>query len=189
MESFTRGWSFLKQAWAMAFKDMDLIKPSIFALSVGIIISVVGMVPILGVAILLPQSQVANVIMFVLGAILIFVQFVVSYVFSAMTVYLIYGYLAEGDGRMDKAWGIVGRDFFDLLALAAVSTAVNLLRSAVQRNRRGGLGAAMAGAGVGIVQALWEVASFLVLEAMVIDELCLLDGRSRGLRITGESLR
>lgn len=188
MESFTRGWSFLKQAWAMAFKDMDLIKPSIFALIVGIIISVVGMIPIIGVAILLPQSQVGNVIMFALGAILIFVQFVVSYVFSAMTVYLIYGYLAEGDGRMDKAWSIVGRDFFDLLALAAVSTVVNLLRSAAQRNRRGGIGAAMASAATGLLQALWTEASFLVLPAMVIDDLSLKDGLSRILKISRENL-
>jgi len=29
MQSLTRGWSFLKEAWQMAFKDNDLIKPSI----------------------------------------------------------------------------------------------------------------------------------------------------------------
>ncbi len=27
MQSFSRGWSFLQQAWQMAFKDKDLIKP------------------------------------------------------------------------------------------------------------------------------------------------------------------
>src|SRR5574338_1124041 len=137
MESFSRGWSFLKQAWGMAFKDKDLIKPSIYALIAGMIVSIVGMIPIIAAAILLPESQVGNVVMFVFGAILIFVQFVVSYIFSAMTIYLIYGYLAEGDGRMDKAWGIVRRDFFDILTLAGASTVVNLLRSAAQRNRRG----------------------------------------------------
>jgi hypothetical protein len=26
MESFTRGWSFLQQAWQMEFKDKDLIR-------------------------------------------------------------------------------------------------------------------------------------------------------------------
>ncbi len=38
MQSFSRGWSFLKQAWSMAFKDKDLIKPSIYALLVGSIV-------------------------------------------------------------------------------------------------------------------------------------------------------
>ena len=39
MESFSRGWSFLKQAWGMAFKDKDLLKPSIYALVVGMIVA------------------------------------------------------------------------------------------------------------------------------------------------------
>jgi len=41
MQSFSRGWSFLKQAWQMAFKDKDLIKPSIYALVAGFIVSVI----------------------------------------------------------------------------------------------------------------------------------------------------
>ena len=48
MESFSRGWSFLKQAWAMAFKDKDLLKPSIYALVVGMIVSVIGIIPLAG---------------------------------------------------------------------------------------------------------------------------------------------
>src|SRR5688500_14121435 len=103
MESFSRGWNFLKQAWSMAFKDKDLLKPSIYALIVGMIVSVIGIIPIIGALFLFGGSRFGNVILFILGAILIFVQFVVSYVFSGMTVYLIYGYLAEGDGHMDKA--------------------------------------------------------------------------------------
>ena len=46
MQSFSRGWSFLQQAWQMAFKDKDLIKPSIYALIVGTIVSVIGAIPI-----------------------------------------------------------------------------------------------------------------------------------------------
>ena len=187
MESFSRGWSFLRQAWEMAFKDLDLIKPSIFALIVGMIVSVIGLIPIIGAALLLGDSQVGKVIMGVFGAILVFVQFVVSYVFSAMTVYLIYGYLAEGDGRMDKAWGIVRRDFFDILLLAAASTGVSLLRSAAQRNRRGLVGEA-ARAATGILQALWTEAAFLALPAMVVDDLNLKDALNRILKITRENL-
>jgi hypothetical protein len=188
MQSFSRGWSFLKQAWGMAFKDQDLIKPSIFALIVGMFVSILGMIPIIGIMLLLPESQLGNIIMFVLGAILIFVQFVVSYVFSAMTVYLIYGYLAEGDGSMEKAWAVVKRDFLDLLALAAVSTAVSLLRSAARRNRRGGFGAEMARAATGILQALWTETAFLVLPAMVVDDLSLKEALNRVVNIAKENL-
>jgi hypothetical protein len=41
MQSFSRGWSFLKQAWQMAFKDKDLIKPTIFSLIAGFIVSII----------------------------------------------------------------------------------------------------------------------------------------------------
>lgn len=188
MQAFSRGWSFLQQAWGMAFKDKDLIKPSIYSLFVGMIVSVIGIIPIVGTAFLLGDSDLGNIVMFVFGAILVFVQFVVGYVFSAMTVYLIYGYLAEGDGRMDKAWVIVRRDFFDILTLAAVSTAVNLLRSAAQRNRRGGIGAGVARAATGLLQTLWTEAAFLVLPAMVIDDLNLKKGLERVWKITKENL-
>jgi len=187
MESFSRGWNFLKQAWSMAFKDKDLLKPSIYALIVGMIISVIGLIPIIGALFLFGGSRFGNIILFILSAILIFVQFVVSYVFSGMTVYLIYGYLAEGDGRMEKAWGIVQRDLLDIVTLAAVSTLVSLLRNAANRNR-GGIGASLARGATNLLQVLWTEASYLVLPAMVIDDLNLKDGMQRVLKITRENL-
>lgn len=188
MQSFLRGWAFLKQAWAMAFKDKDLLKPSIYALIVGMIISVIGSIPIIGVAILLGNSQFGQIVVGVMGAVLIFVQFVVTYIFSGMTVYMIYGYLTEGDGRMDHAWAIVRRDFFDILTLAAVSTVVNLIRNAAQRNRRGGIGASIARGVAGLLQVLWTEVSLLILPAMVIDDLNLKEGMNRVLKITKENL-
>ena len=187
MESFSRGWNFLKQAWSMALKDKDLLKPSIYALVVGMIVSVIGLIPIIGALFLFGDTRFGNTILFILGGILIFVQFVVSYFFSGMTVYLIYGYLAEGDGRMDKAWAIVQRDLLDIVTLAAVSTLVSLLRNAAQRNR-GGIGASLARGATNLLQVLWTEASYLVLPAMVIDDLNLKDGMQRVLKITRENL-
>lgn len=188
MQSFSRGWTFLKQAWSMAFKDKDLLKPSVYALVVGMIVSVLGTIPIIIAAFFLSDTQVGNIVLFVLSAILVFVQFVVTYVFSGMTVYLIFGYLSEGDGRMDKAWEIVRRDFFDILTLAAASTVVNLIRNAAQRNRKGGMAASFARQATGLLETLWTEASYLVLPAMVIDDLNLKDGLQRIWKITKENL-
>lgn len=188
MQSFSRGWSFMKQAWSMAFKDKDLLKPSVYALLVGAIISVIGIIPIIISALIFGDSQFGNIILFVLGAIMVFVQFVVTYVFSAMTVYLIFGFLSEGDGRMDKAWAIVRRDFFDILTLAAASTAVNLIRNAAQRNRRGGMAASFARQAAGLMETLWTEAAALVLPAMIIDDMNLKDGLQRIWKITKENL-
>jgi len=194
MESFSRGWSFLQQAWQMAFKDKDLIKPSIYALIAGAIVSVVGIIPILIVVFLFDASGlIGRGLLFIFGALLVFAHFVVSYVFSGMTVYLIYQYLTEGDGKMSTAWSIVQRDFLDLLTLAAASTAVNLLRSAAQRNRRrgggiGAIGAGMLSAAAGFLEVLWTEAAFLILPAMVIEDLSLVDGGKRVAEIVRNNL-
>lgn len=189
MQAFSRGWSFLKQAWAMAFKDKDLLKPSIYALIVGMIVSVIGIIPIIGVAFLLGDSQFGQIIMGILSLSMIFVQYMITYIFSAMTVYLIYGYLAEGDGRMDHAWAIVRRDFFDILSLALVSTLVTWFRNATRNNRgRNNLFASLATGLLrslgGVLEALWLETSYLVLPAMVIDDLNLKNGLQRIWNIT-----
>lgn len=190
MESFSRGWSFLREAWQMAFKDKDLIKPSIYALIAGTIVSVIGAIPIIITAILFGDAgRLGQFILAVMGAFLVFLNFVVSYVFSGMTVYLIYQYLSEGDGRMDTAWGIVRRDFFDLVTLAAVSTVVNVLKNAAQRNRRrGGIAAGLVSAAAGLLEVLWTEAAFLILPAMVIEDMSLTEAAKRVAQIVKDNL-
>lgn len=193
MQSFSRGWSFLQQAWSMAFKDRDLIKPSIYALIVGSIVSLIGSIPIIITAVLIGDSgRIGQLILAVMGAILVFVNFVVSYVFSGMTVYLIYEYLTKGDGRMSTAWSIVRRDFLDLVTLAAVSTAVNVFKNAARRNRgRGGLGGIVSGvisAAAGLLEVLWTEASYLILPAMIIEDMNLKDAARRVAQIVKDNL-
>ncbi len=184
MESFKRGWAFLKQSWQMAMADKDLLKPSIYALIAGVIVSLICIVPIAGVSFLMGETQVGQGILYVMGAIMIFVQYVVTYIFSAMTVYLIYGYLSEGDGKMDKAWAIVKRDFLDILSLAAASTVVNLIKNAVQgKNKRGARNAI-----AGLIDTVWTEATYLVLPAMVIEDINLKDGLKRATQIIKDNL-
>lgn len=184
MESFKRGWAFLKQSWQMAMADKDLLKPSVYALVAGIIVSVICMVPIAGVGFLMGETKVGQGVLYVMGAIMIFVQYVVTYVFSAMTVYLIYGYLSEGDGKMDKAWAIVKRDFLDILSLAAASTVVNLIKNAVQGKNKSGARNAIAG----LIDTVWTEATYLVLPAMVIEDINLKDGLKRATQIIKNNL-
>lgn len=193
MQSFSRGWSFLQEAWGMAFKDKDLIKPSIYALIVGSIVSIIGAIPIIIAAVLFGDSgRVGQLILAIMGAVLVFVNFVISYVFSGMTVYLIYEYLTSGDGKMSTAWTIVRRDFLDLAALAAVSTAVNVLKNAAQRNRNrrgiGGVAAAVISSAAGLLEVLWTEVSFLILPAMVIEDMSLVDAAKRVAQIVKDNL-
>jgi hypothetical protein len=191
MQSLSRGWSFMQQAWQMAFKDKDLIKPSIYALIVGFFVSIIGIVPLIAASFLLggDSSLVGQIAMVVIGAILIFAHYVVSYLFSGMTVYLIYGYLSEGDGRMDKAWAKVQREFWNILSLAAVSTVVNLFTSRLRnsRNRSGGANL-VGGALSGLIDTVWTEASYLILPAMMIEDANLATGVKRATQIAKGNL-
>ena len=191
MQSLSRGWSFLQEAWRMAFKDKDLLKPSIYALIVGFFVSIIGIIPLIAAAFLFggDSSLGGQVVMVVIGVILIFAHYVVSYIFSGMTVYLIYGYLAEGDGRMDKAWAKVQREFWNIISLAAASTVVSVFTNQLRRgrNRRGGAGWVGSALG-GLVETIWTEASYLILPAMMIEDANLTTGVKRATQIAKGNL-
>jgi hypothetical protein len=190
MQSLSRGWSFLQEAWQMAFKDKDLIKPSIYAIIVGLIVTVSGIVPLAGSVFVFGESGlVGRAITVLIGAVLIFIHYVVSYIFSGMTVYLIYGYLAEGDGRMDKAWAKVQREFWNIVSLAAASTVVSVLTSQMRRGRSGrAAGNVVGGAVAGLVETVWTEASYLILPAMMIEDANLATGIKRATQIAKGNL-
>ncbi len=191
MQSLSRGWTFLQEAWGMAFKDKDLIKPSIYAMVVGLFVSVIGLVPLIGAYLLFWDSAgiIGRAITVLVGAVLVFVHYVITYVFSGMTVYLIYGFLAEGDGRMDKAWARVQSEFWNIVALAGVSTLVNLFTQQLRnrRNQRGAIGM-IGGALAGIIDTAWTEASFLILPAMMIEDANLAAGVKRATQIAKGNL-
>ncbi len=107
-DSLRRGWGFFQQAIDMARKDGDLIKPSIYSFFANAVVGFIFAIPIIIAAIFLGDDRGLGQIVFIaLGAIMLFAQYTVTYIFSGMTVYLIYQFLTEGDGQMGKAWSIV----------------------------------------------------------------------------------
>jgi hypothetical protein len=169
MDSIRRGFGFLGQAYQMAVKDPDLIKPSIYALVLGAVISLFGSIAAIGVT-FIPGSRNSLYLMYIiLGPIIFFLEYAVSYFFSGMTVRLVYDYLTQGDGRMDQAWATARSEFFNIMTLAAASTVVKLLENMLRgrRGRQSLLGSVLAG----ILAAVWTTATFFVLPAMVLENL------------------
>lgn len=82
-----------------ASKDHDLIKPSLISVVVSLVVAVVFSVPIIGVALTIGDGTLGRALLFAFGALLIFAQYIVSYLFAGMTVYLIYGRPGRGRGR------------------------------------------------------------------------------------------
>lgn len=187
MQSFSRGWNFLTQAWKMAFADKDLIKPTLIALVVGFIVSIIGAIPIILSALIFgTEGLIGRIALAIFGGLLIFAQYAVTYIFSAMTIYLIFGYISEGDGRMDKAWAVVQRDWLDILSLAAASTLVNVVKNMVKgkgRNRN-----FVREQIANLIETLWTEATYLVLPIMVIEDVGLKEGLKRATYITKNNL-
>lgn len=176
-QSIQRGFGFLGQAVDMARKDGDLLKPSFYGLVVGIVAAMLGAIPIILAALLFGGRDGNNVVVYVLGALLIFGQYAIAYIFSGMTAYLVYGYLTDGDGRMERAWEIVKRDWWDILSLAAASTLVKLVENFI-RGRQGNrnlIGSLVAD----VIDRVWTTGTYFILPAMVIEDLNLTQGVKR----------
>ncbi len=192
MESIQRGFAFFKQSWQMALADHDLIKPSILAMIAGFLVTLVMLVPMGITGLVLGDSRIGQGLLGILGLVLVFLQYMVGYIFSAMTIELIYAFLTEGDGRMDKAWNVVRRDFWDIASLAAVSLLVHMLKSFLEGRRGGRGGNAIFGALAGWLAAtlgvLWSETTFLVLPVMVIEDVSLKDGLQRVFKIVKDNL-
>jgi hypothetical protein len=149
----------------MASADRDLIKPSLMLVAVSLIITVVAIIPMVGVAMTL-EGDARDYTLYVMGALMIFVQYVVSYFFSGLTIALVYGYITQGDGKMNEAMDAVKRNFGGILVLAVVSTLVKLIENAA-RNRKNVLGSIFAA----ILEAVWTTATYFVLPAIIIENL------------------
>lgn len=184
MQNIVRGFEFLKQSWQMALADRDLLKPSIYALFAGFVVTILFSIPMVLSFGLFGDSSIGRAAGYIFGAVLVFAQYTVAYIFSAMTIYLIYGYLSEGDGRMDKAWAIARRDVFDIASLAAASTVVNLVKGFIKgkgdKKGRNFLAS--------LLDTIWTEATYLVLPAMVVEDINLGQGLRRATHIVRNNL-
>jgi hypothetical protein len=169
MDSIRRGFGFLGQAYQMAVKDPDLIKPSLYSLILGAVVSLFGSIAAVAVTFIPGSRNSLYLLYIILGPIIFFLEYAVSYFFSGMTVRLVYDYLTQGDGRMDQAWATVRNGFFNIMTLAAASTLVKLVENVLRgkRGRQSLLGSVLAG----ILAAVWTTATFFVLPAMVLENL------------------
>ncbi len=184
--SIRRGFGFLGQAIDLARKDGDLLKPSVYNLLVSGVAAFLGAVAMLILGVLVGDSQVGQFSLFVAGALVIFIQYAIAYIFAGMTAYLVYEYLTEGDGRMEQAWAIVRRDGLDLLSLAAASTVVKLIENVLSGRR--GRGNAVGGLAAAVLNTVWTTATYFILPAMVIEDLSLPQALKRATYIVKNNL-
>jgi hypothetical protein len=76
---------------------------------------------------------------------------------------------------MDKAWAVVKRDWLDILSLSAASTFVNVIKGFIKGKGKSGGRNLLAG----LLDTVWTEAAFLILPAMVIEDINLKEGLKR----------
>jgi hypothetical protein len=189
-KSINRGWGFFKQAIDMAVKDHDLIKPTVMGFFANIVVGIFFGIPLIVIGIFLSgMGDVGNFFLFLAGGVMIFAQYIVSYIFSGMTVAIIYDYLTDGDGNMDTAWDMVKREMFNIITLAAASALVTMLTTALRSGRRNkGVWGAIAAGLANLIDSVWTTATYFVLPAMVIESLNLPNALKRATKIITSNL-
>jgi hypothetical protein len=171
LDSMSRAFTFLKESVVMAFRDKDLFLPAVFAtLANAVILSLIMLVLWrTGALATLRHAENAWWQFTALGAGVGFVTYVVSYFFTGMIVNLVDAHLHGRDAKLNEAFADARKNFLALLSLAVVSTLVGIATGMLRGRRGRGLGDYAADA----IDRVWLVASYLILPAIILEDLSL----------------
>lgn len=160
IESWKKGWSFIKAAFAMARENKKLLAPSVYQVLVSIVYWV-GWIA----ALVAMDPQWSDGTWAVVGAIATFGSFLVFYFFCGMTVNMVDVHLKGGTPSVGEGARDAAKNFVAIVFLALVSTIIELFARAA-RDNDSIVGKIIAG----IVEAIWTTLSFLLLPAIIIED-------------------
>ncbi len=160
IESWKKGWSFIKAAFAMARENKKLLAPSVYQVLVSIVYWV-GWIA----ALVAMDPQWSDGTWAVVGAIATFGSFLVFYFFCGMTVNMVDVHLKGGTPSVGEGARDAAKNFVASVFLALVSTIIELFARAA-RDNDSIVGKIIAG----IVEAIWTTLSFLLLPAIIIED-------------------
>ncbi|HEY5921877.1 MAG TPA: DUF6159 family protein [Kofleriaceae bacterium] len=160
IESWKKGWSFMKAAFAMARDNRKLLAPSVYQVLVSIVYWV-GWIAVL-IAI---DPEWSNGMWAVVGGIATFGSFLIFYFFCGMTVNMIDVHLKGGKPSVGDGARDAGKNFVAIVFLALVSTVIEMFARAA-RDNDSIVGKIIAG----IVEAIWTTLAFLLLPAIIIED-------------------
>lgn len=166
--SISKGWRFIKEAFSMAFTDRTLLKPSVYLVVVTIVYFFGWVAGILAVDFDFEQNKGLGV---AIGAICTFGSFLIFYFFCGMTVNMVDAHLAGQKPSVSEAFRDARQNFLAICTLALVSTIVDLIVRALRGDSDGGnlIGRIVAS----IVQSIWTMLTFLLLPAIIIEDISL----------------
>jgi hypothetical protein len=160
IDSFKKGWEFMRQAFAMARKDRKLLAPSVYQVLISLLYFVGWVAALIAI-----DPQWSNGTWAFVSAIAAFGSFLIFYFFCGMTVNMVDVHLKGGTPSIAEGARDARKNFIAILFLAVVSTIVDTFARGA-RNGDSILGKIIAA----IVESVWTMLSFLLLPAIIIED-------------------
>lgn len=158
--SISKGWSFVRAAFAMARENKRLLAPSLYQVLISIAYFVAWVAALIAI-----DPHWSDGTWTAVGAIATFGSFLIFYFFCGITVNMVDVHLKGGTPSVAEGARDAAKNFIAIVFLASVSTIVDLLVNSMRRDRNI-LGRIIAG----IVDAVWTTVTFLLLPTIIIED-------------------
>lgn len=160
IESYKKGWAFMKAAFAMAGQNRKLLAPSLYQVLFSILYFVAWVAVLVAI-----QPHWSNGVWILVGTIATFGSFLIFYFFCGITVNMIDVHLRGGTPTIGEGARDAKKNFLAIVFLAMVSSVVDTF-ARMARSEESIVGRIIAG----IVEAVWTTLSFLLLPAIIIED-------------------
>jgi hypothetical protein len=160
IDSFKKGWAFLKAALAMARDNRKLLAPSVYQ-----VVITIAYFAAWGAALVAIDPQWSDGTWAAVGALATFGSFLIFYLCSGMTVHMIDAHLRGEQPTLAAGARDARKNFFAIVVLALISTVVDVLARGA-RNNNSLFGKVIAS----IVETIWTMVSFLLLPAIMLED-------------------
>ncbi|MDQ3367693.1 MAG: DUF6159 family protein [Myxococcota bacterium] len=160
IESWSKGWAFIKAAFAMAGQCKKLLLPSLYQL----LVSLAYFIAWVGVLIAI-EPQWSNTMWGIVSGIATLGSFIIFFFFNGMTVNMIDVHLKGGLPSVRAGAKDAGKNFPAIVFLSLISTVVDQFARAI-----GDEGSIIGRIIGGIIEAVWTTLSFLLLPAIIIED-------------------
>ena len=190
---FSRGFAFIRAAYALAFEKTTLLVPTVISGGVSLVFSA----GVLGTLFLLfaasggfASANAGNwphahrVLLFLVGAVWTIGNYFIAFFFMGMTMSMIDAYLKGREPELGVAFRDSLKNVAGILQLAVVSFLVSLVIGMVRGNQRSrGIGGAIFDGVRGVIakaiEEAWTVLTFLLLPVIMIEDIQLKDAVAR----------
>ncbi len=169
VESNKKGWAFMKAAFSMARENKKLLMPSLYQVLVSIAYFVAWVVALVAIAPHWSHGTWIGV-----GTLAAFGSFLIFYFFCGITVHMIDVHLKHGTPSIGEGARDAGKNFVAIVFLAIVSAIIDTFAQ-IARSEDSIVGKIVAG----IVESIWTTLSFLLLPAIIIEDISFGDAMKR----------